>query len=341
MYAKGFSAKDTAGVTLVEVYNPWSNYETLEKYIFAPDLTKIPDSLKGVRIKVPVESAVYLSSTYLGMVELLDARNTVLACSNANWIYDSALFDRYNRGLLTNLGNDLTVSAESIISLNPEAVMKYIYKGEDPIDRIICGSGIPIVYNIEFMEQHPLGRAEWIKLLGIMLGKKEMADSVFKQIEHNYNSFLSLTSNSTDRPKVLHGSSYKGTWYAAGGQSYIASFFKDAGAQYFWSKDSSTGSLPLNFEEVILHQREADVWIGANASSLTELLTIEPRSKVFTAFQAGQVYHYNKRLNPNGGVDYYESGVVRPDLVLRDFLLILHPTLFAEGEETIYWKKLE
>lgn len=340
-YAKGFSIKDSAGVKLVEVYNPWNNYTVLEKYIFAADFTHVSDSFEGVRIQVPIQSAVYLSSTYLGMVELLDARNTVIACSNANWIYDSVLFERFNQGLLTNLGNDLTVSAESIISLKPDAVMKYIYKGEDPIDKIVKGSGIPIVYNIEFMEQHPLGRAEWIKLLGILLGKNELADSVFNKIERNYRFYANKVADIESRPQVLHGSSYKGTWFAAGGKSFFAKYFEDAGAEYYWCKDSSTGSLPLNFEEVILHQRDADVWIGANASSRNELLTIEPRSEIFSSFQSGKVYHYNKRLNPNGGLDYYESGVMRPDLVLRDFLLILHPTLFEEGEETTYWKKLE
>jgi iron complex transport system substrate-binding protein len=341
LYAKGFSMSDSAGNTYIEVYNPWSGYNILQRYIFTenPGLKK---NNEGVTvIQIPVEKAAYLSSTFLGMVALTKSFTTVGACSNANWIYDSTLYSMYLDGKITDLGNDMTVNPEALVSKHPDIVMKYIYKSEDPVDKIISGAGIPIIYNIEFMEQHPLGRAEWIKLVGAMTGKKRLADSIFNQIVENYNHFVSLTSNIKTKPKVLHGSNYKGTWYVAGGKSYIAQLLNDAGADYYWFSDSTAGSIPVSFENVILNQRDAEVWIGANAHSLEEIVKIEPRCEIFEAFRKKNVYHYNKRLNPNGGIDYYESGVVRPDLLLRDFLLILHPSLFNESEETTYWKKLE
>lgn len=339
-YAKGFSMTDSAGFIYVEVYNPWNNYKVLERYIFSDSSLNTNTVNGGVFIHTPVNKAVYLSSTYLGMVAMTDSRSTVIACSNANWIYDSILYKMYLDGLITDLGNDMTVSAEAIISKAPEVVMKYIYKGEDPADKIITGAGIPIVYNIEFMEQHPLGRAEWIKLVGLMTGKRKLADSVFNEIEKRYLIQKALAKKIKSKTTVLHGSSYKGTWFAAGGKSFMAQLFKDAAADYYWFSDSSTGSIPLSFESVIMHQKDAEVWIDANANSRAELLNIEPRCEIFKAFQSGRVYHYNKRVNPNGGLDYYESGIVRPDLLLKDLLLILHPSLF-NNEETTYWKKLE
>lgn len=341
LYAKGFSMSDSAGHTFVDVYNPWSDYKLLQRYVFTEDPELVIHDKNVTVIHVPVEDAAYLSSTFLGMVALTKSYETVKACSNANWIYDSILYKMYLDGKITDLGNDLTVNPEAIVSKRPDIVMKYIYKSEDPIDKIISGAGIPIIYNIEFMEQHPLGRAEWIKLVGAMTGKKRLADSVFNQIVKNYKHYASLVKNVKSKPKVLHGSSYKGTWYIAGGKSYIASLLKDAGADYHWFYDSTSGSIPISFENIILNQRDADMWIGANAQSLEEILKTEPRCEIFEAFRNEKVYHYNKKLNPNGGIDYYESGVVRPDLLLRDFLLILHPSLFDESEETTYWKKLE
>jgi iron complex transport system substrate-binding protein len=340
-YAKGFSMSDSAGLTYVDVYNPWNKYKVLERYVFSDSV--FPEYLDKTitRIHTPVEKAVYLSSTFLGMVELTNAYSTVVACSNANWVYDSILYQRVRNGQISDLGNDMTVSPEVIISAKPEVVMKYIYQGEEPEDKVIKGAGIPIVYNIEFMEQHPLGRAEWIKLVGVMTGKKKRADSVFNSIVDNYTQLKQMAAQVKSKPTVLHGSSYKGTWHVAGGKSYIAQLLRDAGARYYWYSDSTTGSIPVSFENIILRQRDADVWIGANAQSLNEILKLEPRCKIFRAFIEGNVYHYNKRISPNGGLDYYESGVVRPDLLLRDFLLILHPSLFELAEETTYWKKLE
>jgi iron complex transport system substrate-binding protein len=339
-YAKGFSMVDSAGFTYVEVYNPWNNYSILEKYIFSDSIIGLNKINKNIFIQTPVNKAVYLSSTYLGMVAMTNSRSTVAACSNANWIYDSILYRMYIDGLITDLGNDMTVSAEAIISKEPDAVMKYIYKGEDPVDKVIRGAGIPIVYSIEFMEQHPLGRAEWIKLVGLMTGKRHLADSMFTRIEKKYLAQKTLADSVKIRTTVLHGSSFKGTWFAAGGKSFMSQLLKDAAAEYYWYSDSSAGSIPLSFESIIMKQKNADVWLDANANSKAEILNIEPRCEIFKSFQNGNVYHYNKRINPNGGLDYYESGIVRPDLLLKDLLLILHPSLFEE-EETTYWKKLE
>jgi iron complex transport system substrate-binding protein len=129
-------------------------------------------------------------------------------------------------------------------------------------------------------------------------------------------------------------------WLAVGGKSYVAQLLTDANVNYYWSADSTAGGLPLSFEAVLQKQKNDDYWINANAGSLAEILSVEPRCAMFKAFQSGKVYHYNKRVNPEGGLDYYESGVVQPDVLLKDMLLIFHPGLFNADSETVYWKKL-
>jgi iron complex transport system substrate-binding protein len=333
-YAKGFSMEQRDGKTYIEVYNPWNNYSLLASYVLSGDSLNTDKNV----IHVPVERAVCLSSTYIGMVTLLDARDVVVASSNANWICDSLLFQKFLDNQITNLGNDMSMSAEAVIAQQPDAVLKYIYQSPDPIDAIITNAAIPVYYLIEFMEEHPLGRAEWIKLVGALVHKQELADSIFAQIESNYLNYSELAVQSLNKPSVLDGSIYKGTWYAAGGNSFIARLFLDAHADYFWHSDSITGSLPLSFEVVIQNQKQADFWINANAFTLNEVLSVDSRCAVFKAFQEGNVYHYNKRVNINGGLDYFETGVVRPDLLLRDLLVILHPGII--DAETVYYKKL-
>jgi iron complex transport system substrate-binding protein len=333
-YAKGFSLEHRDGKTYIEVYNPWNNYSLLASYVLTNDTASVRNA-----IKVPVQRTVCLSSTYLGMIALLGAQETVVASSNANWIYDSALYNRYRQNKLANLGNDLSMSAESVIAQEPDVIIKYIYQSVDPIDDVMKRAGISLVYIIEFMEEHPLGRAEWIKLIGALLGKETMADSIFNVVEENYLKYTKLAQSSSTKPDVLTGSMYKGTWYAAGGNSFIAQLIQDANANYFWLSDSTTGSIPLSFEVVIQKQGNADYWINTNSNSLSELMAIDSRCEFFKAFKEGNVYHYNKRTNENGGLDYYETGVVRPDLLLRDMLVILHPELI--DEETVYYEKLE
>ncbi len=336
-YARGFSISHEGDVTVVEVYNPWDNYKLLSRY----KLIRSEDALSQTNdlIQVPVGRIASLSSTYTGMLSILDARDKLIACANANWLVDSALYARYINGELFDLGNELNTDAENVLSKNPGVVLKYIYQSPDPIDPILLKAGVPVVYIIEFMEDHPLGRAEWLKLVGALLGKEALADSIFQVIELNYLTYKNLAAKDTNMPFVLDGTIYKGNWFAAGGKSFVAQLISDANAGYAWSNDSSRGSLNLSFEAVIHRQQDAEFWINASAASLQEIETIEPRCKILQSFQQGQVYHYNKRVNPNGGLDYYETGVVRPDLLLRDLLIILHPGTI--DEETVYYKKLE
>jgi iron complex transport system substrate-binding protein len=339
-YAKGFALETFDNYTKVEVYNPWANNAVLSKYVFVNDSSYSPLENEVV-VHVPVSKGVFLSSTYLGMIAMLDAREVVTGCTNPNWIYDSILYSRYLAGHIKHLGSDIQVTAEKVIGAKPDVVMKYIYQGEDPADKMIKEVGIPIVYNIEFMENSPLGRAEWIKLVGTMLGKFSMADSLFNEIEEKYLSLKELAKTSQNSPSVLDGSSFKGTWYAAGGKSFVAQLIQDANATYYWAEDTTQGSLPLSFEVVLQKQGGADYWLNCNASALNEILVVESRCELLESFKNKNVYHFNKRVNLEGGFDYYETGVIRPDLVLHDLLVILHPELFSENKETFYYEKLD
>lgn len=339
-YASGFALETSENITKVEVYNPWANNAVLSRYVFTKDKTYSP-VVGEVVVHVPIKSGVFLSSTYLGMLAMLDAREVVAGCTNPNWIYDSLLYKRFLDGKIKHLGSDIQVTAEKVIGAKPEIVMKYIFQGADPADKMINEVGIPIVYNIEFMENSPLGRAEWIKLVGAMLDKTALSDSLFEEIEMKYLALKNLAKKSESIPSVIDGSSFKGTWYAAGGRSFVAQLINDANASYYWSTDTTIGSLPLSFEVVLQKQGEADYWINCNAAAFTEILAVEPRCELLSSYRNSNVYHFNKRVNPEGGFDYYETGVIRPDLVLHDLLVILHPELLSETEETYFYKRLD
>jgi iron complex transport system substrate-binding protein len=340
-YAEVFSIQNTEFYTYLTVFNPW-NKDTLSTYLLLKDsVFKNPLPAADFKINLPVEKIACLSSTGIGMLNQLKSGHLISAATDAELIYDSSLFDRFLQGHLENLGKVTNLNTELVIEHNPDLIIKYIYGGKELADSRLRDAGIPIVYHLEFMEPHPLGRAEWIKFLAVFVDQSALADSIFSQIEKTYTYYSSLAKNEEQKPTVLDGSSYKGTWYAAGGLSFPARLYADAGADYYWKNNNQTGSITLSFESIIEKQIDADYWIGASSGSKDELLSIESRYALLKPFKSGNVFYYGKRINPNGGLDYYESGVMRPDILLMDLLWIFHPHLLDINYDPVYLQQIK
>lgn len=339
-YAKGFAIRIAGNYKILTVFNPWHPPDTLASYFIYYDTN---DGVSGCDfdIKIPVKRVACLSSTNVAMINLIGESGRISACSDANLIYDSVLYQRYLDGSVIDLGNTHLINTEIIIDHSPGIVMKYIYGAKEIVDEKLIEAGLSVVYNLEFMETHPLGRAEWLKFVAAFFGKEDLADSIFNSIENEYIRLSSLCSEQKEKPTVLDGSSYKGVWYAAGGKSYSARMYDDAGADYYWHTDSSKGSIPISFETIIDKQAEADYWFGPSVGNGSELLKIESRYTRLKAFREGNVYFFGKRINPNGGMDYFESGVIRPDIILKDLIWVFHPELLDSDYNPVYLEKMQ
>jgi iron complex transport system substrate-binding protein len=342
-FAQGFTLEDYNSFTYIVVFNPWQKEDTLATYLLIKDSVNpaIVKNRVDYIIHVPVKNITSLSSTYLGMLNILGESNLVNAATEAHMIYDSVLYSRYLHGSLTNLGESIQLNMESIIGNAPALVMKYLYGGKDASDNKLIEAGIPVAYNLEYLEKTPLGRAEWLKFTASFVNKSILADSVFNETVNSYNRLTELTGKVLKKPTVLDGSCYKGVWYEAGGNSYPARLYKDAGADYYWKNDSSMGTLPLSLEVILDKQVNSDFWIGPSAGSKDELLSIESRYALLKAFREDNVYQFSKRINPNGGLDYYESGVMHPDILLKDLIWVFHPELLDSSYEPVYLKKVQ
>jgi iron complex transport system substrate-binding protein len=340
-YAIGFDIQYSAGYAYLTVFNPWKNNDTLATYVVADSGSGKNFPAADFTFLQPVNRTALLSSTFIGMFIQLNSGSMISAASDARLICDPVLYERYMSGELTDLGESVHLNAEAIVGHAPDFVMKYIFGNSDPIDRKIIEAGIPIVYNLEFMEPHPLGRSEWIKFVAAFIGKQTEADSIFERIETDYLHYSALAAKEPFQPTVMDGSSYKGVWYTAGGNSYPAKLYADAGADYYWKKDSSRGSLTLSIETMIDKQREADYWIGSSSGSIDGLLAEENRYTLFKSFTTNNVFHFGKRKNPNGGLDYFESGVTRPDVLLKDLISVFHPHLVENKYEPYYLERIK
>jgi iron complex transport system substrate-binding protein len=339
-HASRFSIAHATNYTTVTVYNPWKEGEIYDKYYLVKDeSTEVPAD--GHKIKIPLKSLMTNSATHLGFIELLGELDKVTGVCSTAYIYNPTILRGVKEGKVKDLGEPFNLDIENLLLLHPQAIMTSAYNAEDENSKRMQQTGITVIYNIEWQEKTLLGRAEWIKFIAAFFDKEALADSIYSDIEKRYEEVKKLASAVKEKPSILSGQDYRGSWSMPTGLSYNAQLFKDAGGQYFYTNDTTaSGSRSSNIEEALINFGKADIWIGSEASSLKELGQIDAKYKLFKAYKEGRVYNINKRKNAKGGNDYWESGVARPDLLLSDMIKILHPELLP-NYESVYMEKLK
>jgi iron complex transport system substrate-binding protein len=247
---------------------------------------------------------------------------------------------RIDQGKVKDLGIDKGMNIEMLYTLKPSLVMGYTMTKDLGQLKKIQELGIPVVINAEYLEKHPLGRAEWIKFMALFFGKEREADSVFAEIEKEYLTTQRLVSEVKTKPTVLSGIVYGDAWFMPGGQNYAAKLLKDAGCEYLWASDSTSGFLQLSFESVYATAKEAELWIGVGSfTKLADIKATEERYALFKPFKEQQVYSYDAREGAKGGSEFLELGYLRPDLILKDLVKIAHPELMP-SYDLFFHKKL-
>lgn len=327
-YARGFALIPHTDYTEAVVLDPWQPGRIMQRYWLVPDsLPDVQTPSDGVRVTVPVRRMAVNSCTHIGFLSPLDKLHTVVAVCDPSLVYTPLPDSGY-----VDMGNNLQLSVERLLLAKPDALMLSTYAQNDAQRDLLQQAGIPVIYNNEWTEIHPLARAEWLRFVAAFYGEEALADSLFQKVVEDYNALAQLVMNRTERPVVLPGGNFRGTWYVPSGKSYMGRLFVDAGADYPYAADTSATSLPLSLETVLMRFQEADVWVGASARTLQELADLDEKHTCFSAFRQGKVYNFLKRTTPSGGNDFWETGVVRPDMILADLIKVLYPELLPDYE---------
>ena len=338
-YATGFAVNNFEDYKEVIVFSPWKKGEIYARYYLVKDIkTKTPND--GEKIKIPLKTLASTSVTHLEFLSLLDEIQTITGVCSPALIYNSELQKNIQAGKITDLGDAFSLNVEKTLVLKPEALMTSGFNQADAAAQRIGQAGIPVIFNNEWMETSLLGRAEWIKFVAVFYNKEQLADSIFTDIEKRYNELKYRALNVSKKPKIMAGNNFRGTWYMPAGQSFMGQLFRDAGGDYFYANDTTTGSLPLNVETVLKNFAETDVWLNVNFSTIDELIKTDSKHEFFHPVITRQVYNFNKRLLPSSANDFWESAVARPDLLLGDVIAILHPELLPDYE-FVYAEKLK
>ncbi len=341
-YAKGFEINTYEGYKTITLKNPWPGtnktftYALVEKGTFLPNAT----SFDAV-VQIPVKRIVVTSTTHTPSLEMLGETETLVGFPNLSYISSEKTRKRITDGKITELGKNEDLNTEILIDLAPDAVIGFAVDGNNSTFATIEKIGIPVLYNSDWTETSPLGKAEWIKFFGVLFNKEKEADSIFKTIETEYLSAKKIASEAKETPTVISGAMYKDIWYMPQGDSWGAQFIADANGDYLWEASKGTGSLSLNLESVLEKGHDADVWVGPGQfTSLEEMKNASQVYTQFKAFKTGKVYSYSMKKGATGGVIYYELAPNRPDLVLKDLIQILHPELFRD-RELYFFNKLQ
>ena len=333
-YAKGFEIQQFNDYKKVIIKAPYNGSKETFEFILTPNKTT-----KNNEITIPVNSIVVTSTTHIPMLELLNVENKLIGYPNTDYVSSVKTRALINNGKIRELGNEESINTELLLDLNPNVVMGFSINSNSKMFSTIQQFGIPVILNGDWLEETPLGRAEWIKLFGVLFNKEKQADSIFNEIEKNYLTAKNIALKSNIKPSIISGGLFKDIWNLPAGESFEAAFLNDANTDYLWANSAGKGSLSLNIENVFEKGKNADIWISPSFYiNLTEIEKANDLYSKFKAFTNKEVFSFVNKRGEKGGIIYFELAPARPDLVLKDLIKIAHPELLKEYEFTFFEK---
>jgi iron complex transport system substrate-binding protein len=336
LHANGFSIqKEDSGISVITVHTPWPNSDRAFRYALVPkekmSYIKVNNADYDAVIPVPVEKLIVTSTTHIPALEALGVEDRLIGFPGTQYISSQKTRTRIKEGAIQNIGNNESMNTEMVLALKPELVVGFGITSQNTAYETLIQSDIAVVYNGDWTEKTPLGKAEWIKFFAPFFGMDDKAATIFEEIESAYEKAKSMAKESKKSPSVMSGALYKDVWYAPGGQSWAAQFIKDANADYLWKETMETGSLSLSIESVIQTASYAEFWVSPSQfTSYSELSNANAHYQQFDAFKDRNIFTYALSKGETGGLLFYEMGPNRPDLILKDLIHIFHPDVLPD-----------
>jgi len=328
-YAKGFTVRDSADVRLVDVGK--KDHFALVKDANAA----VPEGY--TKVTVPIKSTICMTSLQLSNFTILYAHDVVKGITSTKNLFDEDIKARVKDGKIVKIGMEGEFDNELVMAANPDII--FISPSKRGGYESIKETGITLVPHLGYKELDPLGQAEWIKFVGMFIGKEKEANEIFAGIESRYNDLKEKAAKVANRPTVTSGEMHYGNWHAVGGKNYLAQIFRDAGADYVINDDEESGE-DLEFEKMYALSANADYWRILNSFdgefTYEALKAKEPRNEMLKAFKEKKVIYCNMKQTP-----YYEIEPVKPDVLLKDLIAIFHPELVEKDYTPTFYRLLK
>lgn len=340
-YAAGFDIFRSDSVSTIIMYGNPGRTDTTGIFELSGNAKQAHNAVREF-IHVPCKRIVTIGSIYTAMVAETGGADHIVAIDNIDYVFSPDVLNAYSKGQIAEVARLPEIDVERIVKLQPDIVFMFAMAdgAGNAADRL-RRANIPVVVCSDQFERSPLARAEWIRLFAAFNGNVNTGDSIFASVERSYLSLKRKSAQYLEKPKVMAEVKYGDTWYVPGGKSYFATLVADAGGDYIWKSDSTSGSIPLTFEEVFARASAADLWLHQSTyRTKYRLLQDDQRYGAFKAFKSGQLYNNTKITNVKGYSPYWETGMAHPDVVLTDLTRIFHPAGTHARDSLHYYEQL-
>ena len=339
-YASGFKilGADNVQSTLIQVFNPWQGAKDVEmSYFISRNGEQAPAGFTGPTIPAGAKQIVCMSSSYIAMLDALGQADRIVAVSGIDYVSNPYIIA--HKDSIKDMGPEMNY--ELLLGLKPDVVLLYgIGDAQTAVTDKLKELSIPYMYVGEYLEESPLGKAEWMVALSELTDSREKGIEIFSEIPKRYQTLKDLTASVEQRPTVMFNTPWNDSWIKPSTKSYMAQLVNDAGADYIYKENTSNSSAPIGLETAYGLIQKADYWINVGmASTLDELKAVNPKFTDAKSVREKTAYNNNLRLTATGGNEYWESAVIRPDIVLRDLIHIFHPELVSDS--LYYYRHLE
>lgn len=342
-YAGGFRISTAEGKesVIITTFTPWQGAEGETRSLFmARNGEKPPKGFKGQVLEGDAERIVCLSSSYIAMLDALGEVDRVAGVSGMDFITNPYIQE--NRDRIADVGYDGNTDYERLLASAPDIVLLYGITGASGMEAKLKELRIPFMYIGEYMEESPLGKAEWCVPVAEIIGCRERGIEIFNRIPKRYDSLKTIAARVPERPDVMVNIPYGDAWIMSPPGSYMGRLIKDAGADYIYPGDTTEVSRTIDIEEAYKLVNECDYWINTGrVTSKAALLAELPKFADVPCLKEGRVYNNNLRINRYGGDDFWESGIMHPDIILEDLINIFHPGLLGKSGSLYYYRKIE
>ena len=362
-YARLLTVEQCDGYRLVTIKNPWKEGKVLHRYqllprpvdcgnaaVYRTDAADRPVDCGNAAVhgtdaavhrtdatvvRVPLQRSVVFTSVHAALLAVLGAEQQVAGVADLKYMKVPFVQEGVASGRIADCGDGMAPVVEKIIDAEADAILLSPFENSGGYGRLE-EIDIPLIECAEYMEQSPLARAEWVRFYGMLYGCEREADSLFAVVDSSYHALKRQAERAAEDsgkrrdgdsswlPSVLMDKQTGSVWYVPGGRSTIGQMLADAHCSYAFSADEHSGSLALPFETVLEKCGEADVWLFRYDSKQTitraQLAAEQPGYGQLRPLREGRLYGCNVMTSM-----FYEETPFRPDLLLQDFVTILHP----------------
>lgn len=330
------------GRVLCRIMDPWHTETIVAQYLLVPrsdahwseTLKQTYDETYGVStlLRIPLQHMTLTAGCHAWLMSELNALDCVSVMCDTSYVMAPVVKQWLRTHDVKDGGSSNSPNMEVMLQAQSDAVWISPLSTSNT-SLLPSQANLPVIYCADYMENSPLGRAEWMKFYGRLTDQGQAADSLFQLVATRYDSIannqtlkLSNTSNpsnpstsSTSSPPqtLLAELPYGATWYVPGGRSTSVQLYQDAGFSYPWAEDTHAGSLSLSPEAVLAKAGNCDVWYFKYMNeggdwTMDEFLKQNPYYSQFKATKEGEVWGCNTAVS-----DFFDVTPFRPDLLLE------------------------